>query len=178
MFLAKKGSPTSDTENCCNEVRTSPNKKQRYAGNLDTVTKKSDMVGINCAVVNALNTLWVCKNAMNPKHECVYCLCHRCYLGKSDGMNQSGNRTTRGRRNKMKTADDQEKESFIGSTKYCDSTNHHLHCLDQFVDSLYFSAAYKLKIKNNNKDGKKIPKFVPFSCSECKVELVDKYMSI
>ena len=55
----------------------------------------------------------------------------------------------------MKTVDDQEKESFIGSTKYCDSTNHHLHCLDQFVDSLYFSAAYKLKIKNNNKDGKK-----------------------
>ena len=93
-------------------------------------------------------------------------------------MNQSGNRTTRGRRNKMKTVDDQEKESFIGSTKYCDSTNHHLHCLDQFVDSLYFSTAYKLKIKNNNKDGKKIPKFVPFSCSEWKVELVDKYMSI
>ena len=57
---------------------------------------------------------------------------------KTDGMNQSGNRTTRGRRNKMKTLDDREKRSFVGSIKYCDSTNHHLHHLGQFVDSFYF----------------------------------------
>ena len=102
------------------------------------MTTNCDTALIVCSVVNALNTLWVCKNAMNPKHECVHCLCHCCYLEKSDGMNQSGNRPTRGRRNKIKTVDDREKRSFVGSTKYCDSTNHHLHRLGQFVDSLYF----------------------------------------
>ena len=120
--------------------------------------------------LNALNTLWVCKKAINPKHEGVHYLCHCCYLKKSNGMNQSGNCTTRGRQNKMKTVDDQEKGGFVGSTKYCDSTNHHLHRLGQYVDSLYFLIAYKLKIKNNNKDDKKSPKFAPFSCSECGVE--------
>ena len=111
---------------------------------------------LNCSVVNALNTLWVCKNVINPKHECVHYLCHYCYLKKTNGMNQSGNLPTRGRRNKMKTVDDQEKRSFVGPTKYYDSMNHHLHRLGQFVDSLYFSISYKLKIKNNNMDEKKI----------------------
>ena len=171
MFLANVESPTSDNGDCSNQVRTAPSKKQRYAGKQDMTTNKNcDMVGINCCVVNALNTLWVCKNAMSPKHKYVHCLCHHCYLTKSNGMNKSGNRPTRGRRNKMKTVDDQEKESLIGSTKYCDSTNDHLHRFGQFVDSLYFSTAYKLKIKNNNKDDKKSPKFAPFSCSECGVE--------
>ena len=131
-------------------------------------------VGANCSVVNALNTLWVCKNAMNPKHECVHCVCHRCYVVKSDNLNKSGKRTTRGRRNKMKTVDDQQQETNVTSTRHCDNTNHHLHCLGQFVDSLYFSTAYKSKIKNNNMDNQKSKKFVPFACSECGVELVDK----
>ena len=168
------GSPTGDNEDCSNDVRTPPSKKKRYAKKQEVTTTKCDVDENNCSVVNALNTLWVCKNAMNPNHECVHCLCHCCYQKKSDGMNQSANRQTRGRRNKMKTLDDREKRTFVGSNKYCDSTNHHLHRLDQFVDSLYFSTSYKLKIKTNNMDEKKKSKFVPFSCSECGVELVDK----
>ena len=31
-------------------------------------------------VVNSLNSLWICRNAMNPKHECIFCMCNECYL--------------------------------------------------------------------------------------------------
>ena len=70
MFLANVGSPTSDNEDCSNDVWTLPSKIKRYAGKQDIMTTNCDTALINCSVVNALNTLWVCKNAMNPKHEC------------------------------------------------------------------------------------------------------------
>ena len=82
---------------------------------------------------------------MNPDHKCVYCMCNQCYLTKSnDGINR--NRSTRGRRNKMKSIDD----GNIGNNfdNGCNAMNHHSHNLNQFVDSLYFSKSYKKKILN------------------------------
>ena len=126
------------------------------------------------SVVNALNSLWVCQNAMNPKHECTFCMCNKCYMLKSSKL-KNGNRTTRGRRNTMKSIDDNKKQlDLTKPTKKCDSLAHHCHRLNPFVDSLYFSSGYKAKIISNNANELKQKKFVPFHCTVCKYELVGK----
>lgn len=161
---AKYGSLGSATE------KKTTSKKAMYSKKQDA---GDDNIELKC-VVNALNSLWVCKSAMNPKHECTYCLCSKCYMQKSDKC-RDGNRTTRGRRNTMKSVDDKNKEFDDNESMIkCSSVAHHLHNLNQFVDSLYFSSAYKAKIETNNKDRTKKKKFVPFVCTGCHHDLVDK----
>ena len=68
LGLAKYGS-------ICNKetkVLDRLSKKQR----VDNGMKVKEM----CCVVNSLNSLWVCQNAMNPKHECIFGICNQCYL--------------------------------------------------------------------------------------------------
>ena len=145
-------------------------KKPRKCANPD---QQDECIDRKC-VVNALNSLWVCQYAMNPKHECTFCMCNKCYMLKSSKL-KNGNRTTRGRHNTMKSIDDNKKLFHINkSSKKCDSLAHHCHSLNQFVDSLYFSSGYKAKIDSNNANKMKENKFVPFRCTVCKYELVDK----
>ena len=165
IFLAKLGSDCSTTR-----AVSSGNKKQKLNQNGNSFHSKVHKIE-QLRVVNALNSLWVCYNAMNPDHKCVYCMCKQCYLTKSnDGINR--NRSTRGRRNKMKSIDD----GNIGNNfdNGCNAMNHHSHNLNQFVDKLYFSKTYKKKIDVNNADKTKNKKCVPFYCGECKCKLVDK----
>lgn len=132
------------------------------------------MKEIKC-VVNSLNSLWVCRNAMNPKHECVFCMCNHCYLKTLNNGRKGQQRTTRGRRNQMKSVDDNYKRNVqCVSLVECNTADHHSHNLNQFGDSLYFTSAYKQKISDNNSDDRKSKKYVPFLCSKCKSNLADK----
>ena len=75
----------------------------------------------------------------------------------------------------MKSVDDSNKQcDGKKSMKKCSSDAHHLHNLNQFVDGLYFSSAYKAKIESNNADDTKPYKFVPFVCTVCQYVLVEK----
>ena len=143
-----------------------PSKKQR----IEDVTNEKEC----SSVVNSLNSLWVCRNAMNPKHNCVFCMCNQCYQ-KIINNSRKGQRTTRGRRNQMKSVDDRHNtKNWRADHGECNATNHHSHNLNQFGDSLYFTTAYKEKIRCNNADDRKSKKYVPFLCSTCKNHLVDK----
>ena len=145
-----------------------PSKKQRVDDNTKEVNKV-------CRVVNSLNSLWVCKNAMNPKYECIFCLCNECYLQIVNSSRKQGQRNTRGRRHQMKSVDDTANKNIkCATTKCCKTVDHHSHNLNQFGDSLYFTSSYKQKILNNNLDNRKSKKYVPFLCSKCKKELTDK----
>ena len=141
---AKYGSAVEGTQNITG--KSNDQKKAKYCHNLD-----HEYNNIECKfVVSSLNSLWVCQHAMNPKHECTYCMCNKCYMQKSDKI-KDGSRTTRGRRNKMKSVDDSNKQCDSNkSMKKCSSDAHHLHNLNQFVDSLYFSSAYKAKIEHTS----------------------------
>ena len=101
LGLAKYGS-------ICNKetkVLDRPSKKQR----VDNGMKVKEM---RC-VVNSLNSLWVCRNAMNPKHECIFCMCNQCYINMVNN-NRKGQCNTRGRRNQMKSKDDNIKKKYSG----------------------------------------------------------------
>ena len=110
---------------------------------------------------------------MNPKQECIFCMCNQCYVSKGSSTKQE-QRSTRGRRNHMKSIDDQNADPHSLSNKKCNAMDHHSHNLNQFVDSLYFSSTYKEKIKKNNGNHNKENKNVPFICTICKCDLVDK----
>ena len=153
----------------CNKVIQAvdkPSKKQRVVDN----PKKKD---IHC-VVNSLNSLWVCRHAINPTHECLFCMYNQCFL-KISNNSINGQRNTRGRRNIMKSVDDKCIPNIMGaSSEKCNAVDHHTHNLNQFGDSLYFTSAYKQKISSNNSNDQKRKKYVPFLCSKCKKHLVDK----
>ena len=101
-------------------------------------------------------------------------MCNQCYL-KMVNNNRKGQRNTRGRRNQMKSKDDNIKQNIQGTSSVnCNAANHHSHNLNQFGDSLYFTSAYKQKISNNNLDDRKNKKHVPFLCSKRQYQLTDK----
>ena len=111
---------------------------------------------------------------MNPKHQCVFCMCNQCFL-KISNNSRNGQCNTRGRRNIMKSIDDKYKQNILGaSSEKSNAVDHHTHNLNQFGDSLYFTSAYKQKISSNNSNNQKRQKYVQFLCSKCKNHLVDK----
>lgn len=71
---------------------------------INKCAKKNDNVSVKKCVINGSNNLWVCVNAMNDWHTCVYCKCPSCYL--TEKKLDSKKRTTRGRSHRMKSIDD------------------------------------------------------------------------
>ena len=125
-------------------------------------------------MVNSLNSLWVCQHAMNPKHECVFCMCNQCYLKISNNI-RNGKCNTRGRHDIMESVDDKYKQNIQGaSSEECNAVDNHMHNLNQFGNSLYFTLAYKQKISGNNLNDRKSKKYVLFLCSKCENHFVDK----
>ena len=118
-------------------------------------------------VINGSSNLWVCVNAMNDCHTCIFCKCPSCYL--TEQKLESRKRNTRGRRHQMKSIDDQNLHTGRrNKLSKCHQTNHADNHLIPYSDSTYFSSSYQKRIALNKN------KFIPTECSECGAVLVDK----
>ena len=142
---------------------TSKKRKSNNTSNQDSVT---DHLQQRC-IINGSNNLWVCANAMNSSHSCVFCKCTKCYLGDKKATDTKCN--TRGRRHHMKSIDDKNLTSVnTNKRKKCLAAHHSDSNLLPYSDSTYFSKSYKKRIAASNH------KFIPLRCFVCFAMLVDK----
>ena len=91
--------------------------------------------------------LWICCNAMDENHKCVYAICNSCKYVLDEHQGQISTRRTS--RSRIKNVDEDDKRC-----------NHKLDRLRPFVDKTYFDETYMSK---KIEDGC----YIPVSCKEC-----------
>lgn len=144
-----------------------PKKKKQIKLNMKKKQSDTGTISTKKCVINGSNNLWVCVNAMNDCHTCVYCKCPSCYLTEKKLESKKCN--TRGRSHRMKSIDDRSLHTARSKQRSkCQDTNHADINLIPYSDSTYFSSTYQKRIASNN------AKCIPTKCSQCGAILVDK----
>ena len=127
-----------DVENQSSMGYTSKKRRSNDTTNQDNVTVQLKQRYI----INGSKNLWVCANAMNSSHSCVFHKCTKCYL---DGKNAADTKcSTRGRRHCMKSIDDKNL-TYVNTNKHkkCLAAHHSDSNLLPYSDSTYFSKSYQ-----------------------------------
>ena len=102
--------------------------------------------------VNESNPLWVCSNAFNLQHNCVFCICSSCKYSVL---------SNRPKRAKCNTCDSNTENAML--------CNHTWTDLKEFTDKTYFEATFISEAIADKRP-------IPTKCAQCHCILTNKKM--